>query len=79
MKLVNGIFKMTSTEYEELVDEMAGGCLACGEMAFGVEPDARQYKCDDCEARKVYGLEELLLMGLIVFVEEGDEDEDSDE
>ncbi len=41
----------------------AGFCLACGEQQDGCEPDARRYECECCGARKVYGAEELLLMG----------------
>jgi hypothetical protein len=43
----------------------AGFCLACGEEQDGCEPDARQYECDLCGERKVYGIEELLMMGLV--------------
>lgn len=39
-----------------------GFCLACGEENYGVEPDARRYVCEACDAPKVYGAEELLLM-----------------
>jgi hypothetical protein len=42
-----------------------GFCLACGKIAEGVEPDARKYTCESCNAEKVYGFEELLIMGLI--------------
>jgi hypothetical protein len=42
-----------------------GFCLSCGEEAFGVEPDARRYTCDCCGKPMVYGLEELLLMGIL--------------
>lgn len=45
-------------------DESIGFCLGCGETADGVEPDARKYKCEGCSANRVYGAEELLLMGL---------------
>jgi len=38
-----------------------GFCLVCGEEAMGVEPDARRYTCEACEAPGVYGAEELLL------------------
>lgn len=44
-------------------DDCLGFCLACGEMACGVEPDAREYTCESCGARRVYGAEELLIMG----------------
>lgn len=40
-----------------------GFCLACGEEASGCEPDARKYECESCEAKQVYGAEEILIMG----------------
>ena len=40
-----------------------GFCLACGADADGCEPDARGYRCDDCGASRVYGAEEVLMMG----------------
>jgi len=39
-----------------------GFCIACGAEAYGVEPDARKYECDECGENKVYGAMELLLM-----------------
>lgn len=42
----------------------AGFCLACGEEQHGIEPDARRAHCEACGANKVYGAEELMLMGL---------------
>ena len=45
-------------------DENAGFCLACGDECDGVEPDARKYQCQSCGAHKVYGAEELMIMGL---------------
>ena len=41
--------------------EDPGFCLACGAEAYGVEPDARRYKCENCGATEVYGAEELLI------------------
>jgi hypothetical protein len=45
-------------------DASKGFCLACGATADGVEPDARRYTCEACDAPKVYGAEELLLMNI---------------
>ena len=39
-----------------------GFCLACGNEAHGVEPDAERYECEACGAPLVYGAEQLLLM-----------------
>jgi hypothetical protein len=55
-----------SLEQIELAMEENGGfCRACGAEAYGVEPDARRYQCDDCGRGQVYGAEELLLMGAV--------------
>jgi Zn finger protein HypA/HybF involved in hydrogenase expression len=43
-------------------DENCGICRACGATAYGVEPDARRYECEECGASEVYGAEELLIM-----------------
>ena len=56
---------VTVKRLQKLIDESKGFCLACGKIANGVEPDARKYTCDNCKAEKVYGFEELLLMGLL--------------
>lgn len=61
---------LTDAEYRSLTyDGSPGFCLACGTECDAVEPDARQYPCDGCGARKVYGLEELLMMGLLKITE----------
>lgn len=57
---------MTSAEYLENQEEYIGFCLACGEEASCVEPDARRFVCESCGQPKVYGLQELLIMDLIV-------------
>lgn len=43
-------------------DDNTGFCISCGAEVFGVEPDARGYKCEQCDEEKVYGAEELLVM-----------------
>jgi hypothetical protein len=44
-------------------DENIGFCLDCGEEHENIEPDARRYKCEACGERRVYGAEEILVMG----------------
>jgi len=44
--------------------ENPGFCIACGADHDGCEPDAREYKCDQCGERKVYGAEEVLMMAI---------------
>lgn len=64
------VFAMSEDEFRELAEEMCGLCRACGEVADGVEPDACKYECEACERPQVYGMEELLVMGLVAFTEE---------
>ena len=47
-----------------VADGTTGFCLACGEEQGGVEPDMVKGHCESCGAAKVYGAEQLLLMGL---------------
>ena len=44
-------------------DDNLGFCLACGEEAYSVEPDARKYTCESCDEKQVYGAQEVLMMG----------------
>jgi len=44
-------------------DDQAGFCLACGNMQFNCEPDARNYKCEACGECRVFGASELVFMG----------------
>ena len=37
-----------------------GFCIECGAEQEGVEPDAREYVCEACGAKAVYGCEDLL-------------------
>jgi DNA-directed RNA polymerase subunit RPC12/RpoP len=42
-------------------DSDIGFCKACGAETDGVEPDARNYECEACGARHVFGAQELLI------------------
>lgn len=57
--------EMTTDEFHATHNEDGGFCLACGEPAYGIEPDARRYECESCGERQVYGVDELLVMGWI--------------
>ena len=63
-------FEMSENEFSSLNNDNEGLCIFCGESTSGVEPDARKYSCENCEKPGVYGLEELLLMGLVSFSED---------
>jgi len=60
-------YRPTAAHARQLMEQSdyPGFCLACGSDHDSVEPDARKYHCTDCGAHKVYGLEELVLMGLV--------------
>jgi len=59
---------VTADEMHDIMFGMGGRgwCLTCGEEVDGVEPDARRYHCECCDKRTVYGMEELLIMGLLI-------------
>lgn len=42
--------------------ENIGLCIACGEENDCCEPDARNYECEFCGAKQVFGAEEILFM-----------------
>lgn len=66
-------FAMPEEEFRGLNDDCCGLCIRCGESTTGVEPDARKYECEACEENGVYGMEELLMMGLVRVTEEEEE------
>jgi hypothetical protein len=62
-------FNMTSEEYIGANEENMGFCTECGTEHYECEPDACGYTCDNCGKKTVYGLEELLLMGLVTITD----------
>lgn len=60
----------TEDAFHALDSDMGGWCLACGNEAYGVEPDARKYPCESCGEKAVYGAQEALIMGRVHFDEE---------
>lgn len=50
-----------AVERQSMSLDNPGFCIACGEDAEGCEPDARNYPCEACEERAVFGAQELLL------------------
>ena len=56
--------KITAKRVIEAVqeDDCKGFCLACGEDAYGVEPDAENYECEECGELKVAGAENCLFI-----------------
>lgn len=64
------IVRIAQSTYAEMSENYGGYCMACGDETYGVEPDARKYECESCGERAVYGIEELLICGLIQFTDE---------
>jgi hypothetical protein len=60
----NTQYKPSKRALMQAIEHNYGFCLACGAENEGIEPDASKYTCTSCEAPKVYGAEELLLMNL---------------
>lgn len=64
---------MTEDRFAELTDGNVGLCRSCGGERECCEPDARNYKCEDCGINNVFGAEELLIMGEIEFTDDDEE------
>lgn len=60
---------MSEAEYHEHNNLYSGVCLSCGEIRIGdTEPDAEGYPCEHCEAPRVIGLEQALMLGYLEIV-----------
>lgn len=60
----------TVANYFEKSEDMIGLCTHCRAERENTEPDATQYPCADCGLMTVYGLEYLLIAGLLTFKDE---------
>jgi hypothetical protein len=60
-------FMPTLQDVESAMDGTgdSGFCVCCGATTTDAEPDARGYECEACGERGVYGIEELLMRGLV--------------
>lgn len=52
-------------QIQEAMENQSGFCIECGAERDGCEPDARNYPCDECGKNKVFGAEELAMMGMV--------------
>lgn len=59
-QLVNRAMELV--EESETTLSNPGICHACGHEQDGCEPDAREYECEECRKKKVYGAQETLIM-----------------
>lgn len=57
-------FGSIENAYSELQNgsDFPGLCWHCGAIAYGVEPDASRYECEECGEKAVYGVEETIVM-----------------
>lgn len=47
---------------EDDMDTTEGICLNCKSTQSGCEPDARNYTCEGCDMKAVFGAQEVLIM-----------------
>jgi Zn finger protein HypA/HybF involved in hydrogenase expression len=67
--------KITESDYLDAVYNYTGWCTSCKEFTRdSTEPDAEGYNCPECEQNTVVGAENALIAGLIVFVDDDEED-----
>ena len=57
--------RFTLEQLEDARECYVGFCIACGAERDTCEPDACEYECEECGANKVYGAEEIAIMGLV--------------
>lgn len=61
--------KLTEEEYVEHENGYDGLCSACGEWQCGdTEPDAEDYPCSSCGKKKVLGIMNAMIYGLIEII-----------
>ena len=58
---------MINIDFEEVFDSLArdlneGFCINCGHSSMGIEPDAKENRCDTCGGFTLYGAEILLIL-----------------
>ena len=60
-------FKPTMEQIENAMMDLnnTGFCINCGDDGTLAEPGARNYRCENCGKKTVFGFEELLLMGIV--------------
>jgi hypothetical protein len=56
---------ITLEQYEEAERLQHGICKSCGATRECCEPDARNYRCDECGERRVFGPHEWLMEGRV--------------
>ena len=66
MKTYDPIY-LSEAQYFDMNENYGGFCIECRETAHPVEPDARHYPCESCGVHAVFGVEELLIRGMICF------------
>ena len=57
---------LSAEKIEANLADFNGYCIACGELADGIDPNTRAYECEFCKRFKVYGMEELHVAGFIL-------------
>lgn len=55
-------------ELYEHIESNDGWCVTCGDFTVfgGVEPDARNYHCPQCDTHSLFGAEEAGLIMMVV-------------
>ena len=62
--------KMTMLAWVQARENYIGWCTECGSRREQTEPDAREYQCEVCGSRTVYGAEEWINEGWLEVVDD---------
>ena len=59
-------YHIAEAHYRDLRESYSGICLHCHAIKHGdVEPDAENYKCEDCGKKRMFGIEQLVISGVL--------------
>lgn len=62
--------KISEEQFQQYESDYVGFCTECQSFnTGGVEPDAQNYPCEECDTNSVQGTLEVLLDGLVEIVE----------
>ena len=61
---VHGYVTFERVSEAATAEDGRGFCIGCGHEQSVVEPDAREYPCEECGRKTVYGAYELILDAL---------------
>lgn len=64
------MLRMYPEEFTEKLETFTGICLSCMNEVEGLDPDTRNKQCGVCLRPQLFGIYELIRMGIVIHVKE---------